>query len=133
MKPTLDNKTVLVTGGTGSFGKTMTMNLLNSGAKEIRVFSRDEAKQDEMRHSVIDDRMRYYLGDVRDYSSLNHACTDVDLVFHAAALKQVPSGEFFPFRQLKLTYWGAKMLFVQLRTLASNLLFVSVPTKLYTP
>jgi UDP-N-acetylglucosamine 4,6-dehydratase/5-epimerase len=92
----INGKTVLVTGGTGSFGSTMVRHLLTQNVSEVRILSRDEAKQDDMRRSLGDARSRFYLGDVRDYSSVADAMRGVDLVFHAAALKQVPSCEFFP-------------------------------------
>ena len=87
----------LVTGGTGSFGSTVARRLLENGAlAELRVLSRDEAKQDELRRQLADSRARFYVGDVRDYNSVEEAARGVDFVFHAAALKQVPSCEFFP-------------------------------------
>jgi len=92
----VSRKTVLVTGGTGSFGSTMVRHLLAQKVSEVRILSRDETKQDDMRRSLGDARSRFYLGDVRDYSSVADAMHGVDLVFHAAALKQVPSCEFFP-------------------------------------
>jgi UDP-N-acetylglucosamine 4,6-dehydratase len=92
----LSGSTVLVTGGTGSFGSTMVRHLLAQKVSEVRILSRDETKQDDMRRSLGDSRSRFYLGDVRDYSSVADAMRGVDLVFHAAALKQVPSCEFFP-------------------------------------
>lgn len=87
---------VAITGGTGSFGSTMANDLLARGVESVHILSRDEAKQDAMRRAVNDDRMRFFLGDVRDQHSVNNALTGVDYVFHAAALKQVPSCEFFP-------------------------------------
>ena len=89
---------VLITGGTGSFGSTMTSRLLAQDVAEVRILSRDEAKQDDMRRRLGDSRARFYVGDVRDRSSVDDAMRGVDLVFHAAALKQVPSCEFFPHR-----------------------------------
>ena len=86
----------LITGGTGSFGKTMVRHLLARGYDEIRVFSRDEEKQDTMRRMMNDKRLRYFIGDIRRRESLEAAMVGVDYVFHAAALKQVPSCEFFP-------------------------------------
>jgi UDP-N-acetylglucosamine 4,6-dehydratase len=87
---------VTITGGTGSFGSTMAKHLLSEDVAEVRIFSRDESKQDTMRHSVKDERVRYYIGDVRDERSVDQVIKGTDLVFHAAALKQVPSCEFFP-------------------------------------
>lgn len=98
----MKNKTVLVTGGTGSFGKQMTNRLIDLGCQEIRIFSRDEAKQESMRVEYANDSLKFYIGDIRDKASINHALRGVDLVFHAAALKQVPSCEFFP-KQAVLT------------------------------
>ena len=85
-----------ITGGTGSFGSTMARHLLDRGARQINIFSRDEAKQDEMRRRFNDDRLRFFLGDVRDAASIAPAMRGAEFVFHAAALKQVPSCEFFP-------------------------------------
>jgi len=92
----IEDSIVTITGGTGSFGSTMARHLLTRGVGEVRVFSRDESKQDALRHEVNDPRMRFYIGDVRDQLSVNRAIRGSDHVFHAAALKQVPSGEFFP-------------------------------------
>lgn len=99
--------TVLVTGGTGSFGSTMVRRLLDQGVEEIRVLSRDELKQHEMRNALSDDRVRFYIGDVRDYESVDRATRGVDFVFHAAALKQVPSCEFFPLEAVKTNVLGS--------------------------
>jgi UDP-N-acetylglucosamine 4,6-dehydratase len=96
MADPLASRTVLITGGTGSFGSTMARKLLRGNVGEVRILSRDEAKQDDLRHSLGDSRARFYLGDVRDRSSVDDAMRGVDFVFHAAALKQVPSCEFFP-------------------------------------
>ena len=87
---------VLITGGTGSFGKTMLRDLLEDGIEEVRVLSRDEEKQDALRNELRDDRVRYYIGDIRDRGAVERAVQGVDAIFHAAALKQVPSCEFFP-------------------------------------
>lgn len=100
------DKIVLVTGGTGSFGNTVVRRLLDQGVGEVRVLSRDEAKQDAMRHRLNDVRARFYIGDVRDYDSVHRSMRDVDYVFHAAALKQVPSSEFFPIEAVKTNILG---------------------------
>lgn len=102
-------KTVLITGGTGSFGNTVAKALLRrEDIKQIRVLSRDEAKQDQMRHAINDDRVRFYLGDVRDFTSVERAMRSVDYVFHAAALKQVPSCEFFPMEAVRTNVVGSE-------------------------
>lgn len=102
-----DNKTLLITGGTGSFGNKLLEMFLNSNLKEIRIFSRDEKKQDDMRKKYNHPKIKYYIGDVRDKSSLEVAMTDVDYVFHASALKQVPSCECFPIEAVKTNILGS--------------------------
>lgn len=103
------DKTVLITGGTGSFGNTVARALLRrDDIAEIRVISRDEAKQDQMRHDINDDRLRFYLGDVREYTSVERAMRAVNYVFHAAALKQVPSCEFFPLEAVRTNVFGSE-------------------------
>lgn len=99
--------TVLVTGGTGSFGGTMVRRLLAGDVAEVRIFSRDELKQDQMRRELGDPRVRFYIGDVRDYDSVDRATRGVDFVFHAAALKQVPSCEFFPLEAVRTNVLGS--------------------------
>ena len=96
MSSSMIDSVVTITGGTGSFGSTMVAKLISSDVREIRIFSRDENKQDNMRTKFKDERLRFFLGDVRDYNSVENAIRKSDFVFHAAALKQVPSGEFFP-------------------------------------
>lgn len=100
------NKTLLIMGGTGSFGNAVMNRFLNTYIKEIRIFSRDEKKQDEMRNRYKDDKIKYYIGDVRDLSSIKNAMYGVDYLFHAAALKQVPSCEFFPLEAVKTNVLG---------------------------
>lgn len=100
------DKTLLITGGTGSFGNAVLKRFLETDIKEIRVFSRDEKKQDDMRHSYHTDRIKYYIGDVRDIQSVRNAMHGVNYVFNAAALKQVPSCEFFPLEAVKTNVLG---------------------------
>lgn len=102
----LKNKTVLITGGTGSFGNAVLKKYLNFDVKEIRVFSRDEKKQDDQRRFYKDKRIKFYLGDVRNKESVDDAMVGVDFVFHAAALKQVPSCEFHPLEAVKTNILG---------------------------
>lgn len=101
-----EGKTLLITGGTGSFGNAVLDGFLNTEVKEIRIFSRDEKKQDDMRHQYKNDKIKYYIGDVRNLSSVKDAMHKVDYVFHAAALKQVPSCEFFPMEAVKTNIIG---------------------------
>jgi UDP-N-acetylglucosamine 4,6-dehydratase len=105
--PATASSTVLVTGGTGSFGSTMVRRLLAGDVGEVRIFSRDELKQDDMRRALGDPRVRFYIGDVRDYDSIDRATRGVDFVFHAAALKQVPSCEFFPLEAVRTNVLGS--------------------------
>lgn len=102
------DKVLLVTGGTGSFGNAVLWRFLGSDFAEIRVFSRDEKKQEDMRLALRDDRVKFYIGDVRDYDSVDDAMRGVDFVFHAAALKQVPSCEFYPMEALRTNVIGAE-------------------------
>lgn len=101
-----EGETLLITGGTGSFGHAVLDRFLKTDIKEIRIFSRDEKKQDDMRHQYNDDKIKYYIGDVRNLQSLKDAMHGVDYIFHAAALKQVPSCEFFPIEAVKTNVIG---------------------------
>lgn len=102
------NKTLLITGGTGSFGNAVLNRFLDSDIKEIRIFSRDEKKQDDMRHRLNNPKVKFYIGDVRDKRSVDGAMMGVDYVFHAAALKQVPSCEFFPTQAVRTNVFGTE-------------------------
>jgi len=101
-----ENKIILITGGTGSFGNAVVNRFISTKIKEIRIFSRDEKKQEEMRLEIANPKLKFYIGDVRDINSLNNAMQDVDYVFHAAALKQVPSCEFYPMEAIKTNILG---------------------------
>ena len=103
-----ENKTLLITGGTGSFGNAVLKKFLNTNIKEIRIFSRDEKKQHDMRISLQNPIVKFYIGDVRDYDSIDNALNNVDFVFHAAALKQVPSCEFYPLEAVKTNILGTE-------------------------
>lgn len=100
------DKILLITGGTGSFGNAVLERFLNSDLKEIRIFSRDEKKQEDMRIKYKNDKIKFYIGDVRDYRSIDDVMDGVDYIFHAAALKQVPSCEFFPIQAVKTNVLG---------------------------
>jgi UDP-N-acetylglucosamine 4,6-dehydratase len=102
------DKTILITGGTGTFGNAVLRRFLETDVREIRIFSRDEKKQDEMRNALRNPKVSFYLGNVRDYDSILSAMIHVDLVFHAAALKQVPSCEFFPMEAVRTNTLGAE-------------------------
>ena len=103
-----ENKILMITGGTGSFGKAILKRFLSTDIAEIRIFSRDEKKQDDLRRKLNNDKLKFYIGDVRDYSSINEAMKNVNFVFHAAALKQVPSCEFYPLEAIKTNIIGAE-------------------------
>ncbi|HBA8967199.1 TPA: polysaccharide biosynthesis protein, partial [Escherichia coli] len=100
------NKILLITGGTGSFGNAVLRRFLSTDIAEIRIFSRDEKKQDDMRKKYADPKLKFYIGDVRDYNSILSATRGVDYIFHAAALKQVPSCEFYPMEAVKTNVIG---------------------------
>lgn len=101
------DKVLLITGGSGSFGRACVDRFLDTDIKEIRVFSRDEAKHDAMRHDYKSDKISYFIGDIREYDSVKNAMRGVDYVFHAAAIKEVPSAEFFPIEAVKTNILGA--------------------------
>ena len=102
------NKTLLITGGTGSFGNAVLKRFLDTEIKEIRIFSRDEKKQDDMRHALQNSKVKFYIGDVRNKRSVDNAMHGVDFIFHAAALKQVPSCEFFPIEAVNTNVLGTQ-------------------------
>jgi UDP-N-acetylglucosamine 4,6-dehydratase/5-epimerase len=102
------DRVLMITGGTGSFGNTVLNRFLHTDVKEIRIFSRDEKKQEDMRIALANDKLKFYIGDVRDYASVNNAMKGVDYVFHAAALKQVPSCEFYPMEAVRTNIVGTE-------------------------
>jgi len=110
MENLFNKKTLLIAGGTGSFGNAVLQRFLSTEIKEIRIFSRDELKQDNMRRYYNSDKLKFYIGDVRDKNSINDAMRGVDYVFHAAALKQVPSCEFYPMQAVKTNIIGTENL-----------------------
>jgi UDP-N-acetylglucosamine 4,6-dehydratase/5-epimerase len=103
-----DNKVLMITGGTGSFGHTVLKRFLDTNVREIRIFSRDEKKQEDMRIELANDKVKFYIGDVRDFDSVSQAMVGVDYIFHAAALKQVPSCEFYPMEAVKTNVLGTE-------------------------
>lgn len=126
------NKKLLITGGTGSFGNAVLNRFLNTNFEEIRIFSRDEKKQDDMRKVYNDPRIKFYIGDVREYNSVENAIRGVDYIFHAAALKQVPSCEFFPLEAVKTNVEGtANVLDAAIRNGAKNAVVLSTDKAVY--
>lgn len=113
----IQNRVVLITGGTGSFGKTMLRDLLDKGCSEVRILSRDEEKQDMLRTTLRNPNVRYFIGDIRDRDSVDRAMAGVNCVFHAAALKQVPSCEFFPIEAVRTNILGSENV---IRSAAAN-------------
>ena len=103
-----DDKILMITGGTGSFGNAVLKRFLDTSVREIRIFSRDEKKQEDMRIALANDKVKFYIGDVRDYDSISQAMIGVDYVFHAAALKQVPSCEFYPMEAVRTNVLGTE-------------------------
>ncbi|NCN08299.1 MAG: polysaccharide biosynthesis protein [Leptospira sp.] len=127
-----DNKILLITGGTGSFGNTVLKRFLNTNVKEIRVFSRDEKKQEDMRIALNNDKLKFYIGDVRDYDSISSALVGVDYVFHAAALKQVPSCEFYPMEALKTNVIGTdNLISASIRNQVKRVVILSTDKAVY--
>ena len=126
------NKKLLITGGTGSFGNAVLNRFLNTNFEEIRIFSRDEKKQDDMRKVYNDPRVKFYIGDVREYNSVENAIRGVDYIFHAAALKQVPSCEFFPLEAVKTNVEGtANVLDAAIRNGVKNAVVLSTDKAVY--
>ena len=127
-----DHKKLLITGGTGSFGNAVLKRFLNSNFEEIRIFSRDEKKQDDMRKVYTDPRIKFYIGDVREYNSVENAVRGVDYIFHAAALKQVPSCECFPLEAVKTNVEGtANVLDAAIRNAVKNAVVLSTDKAVY--
>jgi UDP-N-acetylglucosamine 4,6-dehydratase len=128
----LTNKTILITGGTGSFGNAVLEMFLCTDIKKIRIFSRDEKKQEDMRLKFKNEKLEFYIGDVRDYDSLSNAMSSVDYVFHAAALKQVPSCEFFPLEAVRTNIIGTEnMLNAALANRAEKTIVLSTDKAVY--
>ena len=126
------NAIFLITGGTGSFGNVVVKRMLGTDVSEVRIFSRDEKKQEEMRHKYRDDRLRFIVGDVRDYAAIESALVGVDYVFHAAALKQVPSCEFFPGEAIKTNVLGAEnVIRASLTRAVKRVVFLSTDKAVY--
>ncbi|MGC6516485.1 MAG: polysaccharide biosynthesis protein [Candidatus Puniceispirillaceae bacterium] len=127
-----ENKTLLITGGTGSFGNAVLNRFLESDIAQIRIFSRDEKKQDDMRKRFASDKLKFYVGDVRDYNSILSAMRGVDYVFHAAALKQVPSCEFYPMEAVKTNILGTEnVLDAAINTSVSRVVCLSTDKAVY--
>ena len=125
-------KIILITGGTGSFGNAFLERLLELGPREIRVFSRDEKKQDDMRRYYNNEMLKFYIGDVRDTASLDEAVANVDYIFHAAALKQVPSCEFYPLEAVKTNVLGAEnVISVAIRREVKKVILLSTDKAVY--
>ena len=127
-----DNKILMVTGGTGSFGQTVLNRFLETGVSEIRVFSRDEKKQEDMRIALGNDKVKFHIGDVRNYDSIAQSMAGVDYVFHAAALKQVPSCEFYPMEAVRTNVLGTEnVLNAAIATNVKRVIFLSTDKAVY--
>ncbi len=130
-KNNFNKKKVLITGGTGSFGRNFLKKILNFNC-EIRIFSRDELKQNDLRNEINNNKVKFYIGDIRDKDSLDNATVGVDYIFHAAALKQVPSCEFFPMEAVKTNILGSKNLIdVSLKNKVKKIVFLSTDKAVY--
>lgn len=128
----LAKKRILITGGTGSFGKSVLHRLLKENILEVRIFSRDEKKQYDLRNSIKDKRVSFYIGDIRDQDSLDKSLKNIDMVFHAAALKQVPSCEYFPSEAIKTNVLGAENLIkMSLKNNLKKVIFLSTDKAVY--
>ena len=128
----LKKKKILITGGTGSFGKNVLKRLLKEDILEVRIFSRDEKKQFDLRNSINDKRVSFHLGDIRDLSSLEYSLKGIDMVFHAAALKQVPSCEYFPYEAVQTNVIGAKNLInLSIKNNLEKVIFLSTDKAVY--
>jgi len=126
------DKILLITGGTGSFGNAVLRNFLDTDIKEIRIFSRDELKQDDMRKKYNNDKLKFYIGDVRDINSLEDSIKGVDFIFHAAALKQVPSCEFYPMQAVQTNVIGTEnVLNVAIKHKVSKIIVLSTDKAVY--
>ncbi|WP_072378400.1 polysaccharide biosynthesis protein [Hyphomicrobium sp. NDB2Meth4] len=127
-----DGKTLLITGGTGSFGNAVLQRFLDTGVREIRVFSRDEKKQEDMRIALNNEKLKFFIGDVRNYDSVRDAMTGVDYIFHAAALKQVPSCEFYPIEAMRTNVLGTEnVISAAAEKLVKRVVFLSTDKAVY--
>jgi UDP-N-acetylglucosamine 4,6-dehydratase/5-epimerase len=127
MESIFTRKTLLITGGTGSFGNAVLRRFLKTDIGEIRIFSRDEKKQDDMRKIYNNPKLKFYIGDVRDYNSVLDAMRGVDFVFHAAALKQVPSCEFYPIQAVQTNVVSLSFKFLPLATITFSISALDIP------
>lgn len=128
----IKKKRILITGGTGSFGRNVLKRLLKEDISEVRIFSRDEKKQFDLRNSINDKRVSFYIGDIRDISSLENSLKNIDMVFHASALKQVPSCEYFPYEAVQTNIIGAKNLIsLSIKNNIKKVIFLSTDKAVY--